>query len=53
MRLDIHDCHRLTILRETVRNFLKELSGYPREGDIVELELDLDFVEDLAGLFWV
>ena len=53
MRLDAHDCHRLTILRETVGDFLEELSGYPREGDIVELELDLDFVEDLAGLFRV
>ena len=53
MPLDVHDCHRLTILRETIGNFLEELSGYPREGNIVELELDLDFVEDLAGLLRV
>lgn len=51
IRLDIHDCHRLTVLGETVSDLLEELSGYPCEGDIVELELNLDCVEDLTGVF--
>ena len=50
MEPHVHDCHCLTILRETVSDLLEELSSYPCEGDIVKLELDLDFVEDLAGL---
>ena len=49
IRTDVHDCHRLPILCETVSNLLEELGGYPREGDIIKLELDLDCVEDLAG----
>ena len=53
IRPGVHDCHRLTVLRETSRNLLEELGGYPREGDIVELELDLDPVEDLAGVVWM
>ena len=52
IRADVHDCHRLSILCETVSNLLEELGGYPREGDIIELELDLDCVEDLTGGVW-
>ena len=46
----VHDCHRLAILSETVGDLLEKLSSYPCEGDIVELELDLDCVEDLTGV---
>ena len=50
--LGVHDCHCLTILSETVSNLLEELCGYPCEGNIIKLELDLDCVEDLAGGVW-
>lgn len=40
--MNVHDCHRLAILGEAVSNLLEKLSGYPREGDIVELELEFD-----------
>ena len=46
---NVHDRHCLTILSEAVRDLLKKLSGYPCEGNIVELELKLDCVKNLSS----
>lgn len=52
-RLDVHDRHCLTILREAVRNLLEESCGYPCEGDIIEFKLELNCVEDVTGGVWM